>query len=95
LLQERYAEAEPLFLRALAITERERGCDHLEVAAPLYGLVQLYNAQGRYREAESLYRRARSIDEQEAIPEQTDDPKSLTKRLSVHILIQKCEHVFV
>ena len=54
----RYAEAEPLFQRALAIVEKALGPEHTNVAARLNNLAALYDAQGRYAEAEPLYQRA-------------------------------------
>jgi CHAT domain-containing protein/Tfp pilus assembly protein PilF len=59
----RYAEAEPLLKRALAIDERVSGPDHPEVASDLSSLALLYHVQERYPEAESLYRRALDIRE--------------------------------
>jgi hypothetical protein len=44
----RYADAEPLYKRSLAINERALGPDHPDVALSLNNLAQLYQAQGRY-----------------------------------------------
>ena len=52
--QGRYAEAEPLFKRALAIREKALGPDHPDVASCLNNLAILYKEQGRYAEAEPL-----------------------------------------
>ena len=59
-----YAEAEPLFLRALAIYEQQVGPEHLLVAYPLNNLASLYCEQGKYTEAELLFQRALHIWEQ-------------------------------
>ncbi|HEX9132004.1 MAG TPA: FxSxx-COOH system tetratricopeptide repeat protein, partial [Ktedonobacteraceae bacterium] len=56
-----YEQAEPLYQRALSIGEQALGHDHPRVAFPLYGLADLYLAQGRYAEAEALYQRALAI----------------------------------
>jgi tetratricopeptide (TPR) repeat protein len=56
-----FAEAEPLFKRALAIREKALGPDHRWVATSLNNLAELYRAQGRYAEAEPLHKRALSI----------------------------------
>ncbi len=56
--QGHYAEAEPLYKRALAIYEKALGPEHPHVAASLTGLAALYDAQGHYAEAEPLYQRA-------------------------------------
>ncbi|MCK7482967.1 MAG: tetratricopeptide repeat protein [Candidatus Moduliflexus flocculans] len=46
----RYAEAEPLFKRALAIREKAFGPDHPDVAASLWDLALLAYERGRYAE---------------------------------------------
>jgi len=43
----RYAEAEPLYVRALQIAEKDLGKDHLEVARSLNNLAVLYRETGR------------------------------------------------
>ena len=60
-LQGRYAEAEPLYERALAVRETALGPEHSDVAQSLSGLAILYVAQGRYAEAEPLHERALAI----------------------------------
>jgi len=57
----RFAEAEPLYQRALAIREKALGPEHPDVAQSLNNLALLYDSQGKYAEAEPLYRRAREI----------------------------------
>ena len=61
--QGKYAEAEPLFRRALAISEKALGPEHPNVAKELNNLAALLQAQGKYAEAEPLFRRALAIDE--------------------------------
>ena len=68
----RYAEAEPLYRRALAIREAALGPDHPGTATSLYNLAVLLLAKARYAEAEPLYRRALAIDEKAYGP---DHPK--------------------
>jgi CHAT domain-containing protein/tetratricopeptide (TPR) repeat protein len=67
--QGRYAEAEPLCKRSLAITEKALGPDHPDVAQSLNNLALLYRAQGRYAEAEPLYKRALAIFEKALDPD--------------------------
>ncbi len=69
--QGRYAEAEPLHRRALAIKESALlvGPKHPDVATSLNNLALLYEAQGRYGEAEAFYERALGIWEQALGPE--------------------------
>jgi CHAT domain-containing protein len=53
--QGRYAEAEPLYQRTVAIFEKALGPEHPNVGAALNNLAGLYESQGRYAEAEPLY----------------------------------------
>ena len=64
----RYADAEPLYRRSLAILEAKLGPDHPDVATGLNNLAALYRAQGRYAEAEPLYRRSLAIREASSAP---------------------------
>ena len=50
--QGRYADAEPLIKRALAISEKALGPDHPGLATDLNNLAGLYHVQGRYADAE-------------------------------------------
>ncbi len=54
----RYAEAEPLYQRAIAIAETTLGPEHPDLAIWLNNLANLYQATGRYAEAEPLLKRA-------------------------------------
>jgi tetratricopeptide (TPR) repeat protein len=73
----RYQEAEPHYLRALAMREQHRGPEHPEVAQILNSLAVLYRHQGRYQEAEPHYLRALSISEQHRGPEHPEVARSL------------------
>jgi tetratricopeptide (TPR) repeat protein len=59
----RYAEAEPLYRRALAIDQGSCGPDHPNVARDLNNLAELLRETNRLGEAEPLYHRALEIDE--------------------------------
>ena len=59
----RYAEAEALFRRALAIREARYGPNDPSVATPLNNLAELLRVTNRLAEAESLLRRALAIGE--------------------------------
>src|SRR4051794_19349858 len=61
--QGRYADAEPLYKRSLAIREKALGPDHPDVANSLNSLAALYQDQGRYADAEPFYIRALEISE--------------------------------
>jgi tetratricopeptide (TPR) repeat protein len=53
-----YAEAEPLYQRAIAIGEKALGAHHPRLATSLNNLAGLYLATGRHAEAAPLFRRA-------------------------------------
>ena len=65
----RYAEAEPLFCRSLAIREKQLGRDHPHVAGSLNNLADLYENMGRYAETEPLCRRSLEIFEKRLGPD--------------------------
>jgi hypothetical protein len=56
-----YAQAEPLFTRALGIHEKALGLNHPRVAASREKMAKLYRATDRQREAEKLEERAVAI----------------------------------
>ena len=68
----RYAEAEPLYKRSLAIREKALGPDHPDVAASLNNLALLYDQQGRHVDAEPLYKKALAIWEKALGPDHPD-----------------------
>ena len=61
----RDAEAEPLYMRALAIMEKAVGVDSVEIAPELNNLAALYQRQLRYAEAEPLFKRALDLSEKQ------------------------------
>ena len=75
--QGRYADAEPLYKRSLAIWEKALGPDHPDVATSLNNLAVLYREQGRYADAEPLYKRSLAIDEKALGPDHPDVATSL------------------
>jgi len=79
----RFAEAEELQKRALAINERTLGPNHPKVARVLSNIADLYIAYGRYTESERLFTRAIAIDET-ALGH--DDPQNVRLRGLVGLL---------
>ena len=75
--QGKYAEAEPLYKRSLAIWEKALGPQHLHVATSLNNLALLYKTQGKYAEAEPLYKRSLAIWERTLGPEHPNVAQSL------------------
>ena len=59
----RYATAEPLYQKAIAIEEKVRGPEHPDVSACVSNLASLYEEQGQYDRAELLYQGILLIDE--------------------------------
>jgi tetratricopeptide (TPR) repeat protein len=81
----RYAGAEPLHRRALAIREKALGPEHPDTAESLNNLASLLYEKGDYAEAEPLYRRALAIRERALGPEHPDAARSLTNlALALH-----------
>ena len=70
--QRRYAEAEPLMRRLLAIAEKSLRPEHPNLTVGLNNLALLYRAQGRYAEAEPLYKRSLAIREKALGPDHPD-----------------------
>jgi tetratricopeptide (TPR) repeat protein len=64
-----WAEAEPLYQRAIAIGEKTLGPEHPDLATWLNNLALLYQDTGRYAEAEPLLQRAMAIGEKTLGPE--------------------------
>ena len=61
--QGKYAEAEELYQRALAVYEKTSGEEDVRILEPLGNLAAFYSQQERREEAEELYLRAVSISE--------------------------------
>jgi len=80
-----YAEAEPLYQRAIAIDDKTLGPEHPELATGLNNLAELYREQGKYAEAKPVYRRAIAIDEKTLGPEH---PKTHMYRENYAILLR-------
>ncbi len=78
--QSKYAEAEPLYKRSLAIYEKALGPEHPHVAASLNNLATLYRDQGRYAEAEPLNKRALAIVEKALGPDHPHVPSRRSPR---------------
>src|SRR4029077_18816761 len=62
--QGRFAEAEPLYQRALLIREQNRGTHHPETAESLHGYARLLELQHRPDQALTCYQPALAIREQ-------------------------------
>ncbi len=75
--QGRYSEAEPLYVRSLAISEEQLGANHPSTATSLNNLAGLYRGMGRYSEAEPLYVRSLAISEEQLGANYPDTASSL------------------
>ena len=84
--QGKYADAEGLHQRALAIREKSLGADHPDVAQSLNNLALLYHDQGNYEQAAPLYQRALAICEKVLGP---DHPNTVTTRKNYAYLLEQ------
>jgi tetratricopeptide (TPR) repeat protein len=84
----RYAEAKPLYQRALRISEQALGADHPQVALNLNNLAELYRTQGKHAEAEPLFQRARHIFEKTL---GLENPDTRSARKNYEDLLKKME----
>jgi CHAT domain-containing protein/tetratricopeptide (TPR) repeat protein len=73
----RYAEADALFRRGLALREQSEGPGHPRTAESLRKLAWLLDYEGRYADAEPLARRALAIDEKALGPQDLETAASL------------------
>jgi len=71
-LQKKYAEAEPLYLRALATREKALGPDDRLVGLTLSNLAALHDAQDHFEQAEKLYVRALAIQDKALGPDHVE-----------------------
>jgi tetratricopeptide (TPR) repeat protein len=72
-----YAEAEPLYVRSLAISEEQLGANHPDTATSMNNLAGLYESIGRYAEAETLYVRSLAIRKEQLGANHLDTASSL------------------
>jgi tetratricopeptide (TPR) repeat protein len=72
-----YSEARPLLERALVLTEKALGPEHLDTAASLNDLALLFWEQGHPEDARPLHERALAIREKALLPEHLDTAVSL------------------
>ena len=82
--QGKYAEAEDLNQRALAITEKALGSNHPDVAQSFHNLAMVYDFQGKYAEAAELYQRAFAIWEKALGSSHPDVANSLNSLANVY-----------
>jgi tetratricopeptide (TPR) repeat protein/transcriptional regulator with XRE-family HTH domain len=80
----RYAEAQALSERALAVGERALGPDHVGIALSLNNLGNAHWDQGRYAQALPLHARALAIRERALGPDHPDVASSLNNLANVH-----------
>ena len=76
--QGKYEQAEPLFKRALDISEKISGPMQQQfIAGSLSNLADIYRAQGKYAQAESLFKRAIAMWEESLGPEHPNLARTL------------------
>lgn len=101
--QSKYADAEPLLLRAQAICEKKTtNADLLSFALTLYNLVSLYTDQRKHKQAEPLGQRMLEIVESQEGPTHPETAKALLMVADIfrHLgnlseAIHYCERAFI
>jgi tetratricopeptide (TPR) repeat protein/CHAT domain-containing protein len=81
-----YGEAEQLYKRSAAVSERALGPNHPNVAAALNNLANVYMSQVRYGEAEQVSKRALAIRQKAFAPNHPEIAQSLYNLASVYDL---------
>lgn len=88
-VQHRFENAEPLYLKSLAVRKGEHGEDTPPVAVSLSNLATLYAAQGKFDKAEPLYAQAVRIFEQ---ANWVDRPEVVSTLENYSLLLRKTGH---
>ncbi len=83
-MQGKYADAEELYRRALAIREKALGVGHLDVAQTLYNLALTYWKNGKHADAVGLYKRALAIREKRLGASHLDVAQTLNELANVY-----------
>ena len=84
--QGKYADAESLFKRALALRENALGPEHEYVSVSLQNLADVYERQGRYADAENAIKRETAIDEKSDGAESTSMASDLGSLARIYAL---------
>ena len=85
----RYAEAEPLDLRSLAIYKKALGPEHREVGRALNNLGLLHENAGRYADAEPIFKQALAIREKALGPDHPEVANTLNNLASLYDRLQR------
>lgn len=80
-----YAQAEPLYRRALALREQYLGPEHPQTAPILHNLAMLQRDTGNVVEAEQFYQRALTIREQHLGPEHLQTANALSYLANLYL----------
>jgi len=81
----RYAEAEPMWQRALAIDQAQLGLLHPLIVRSLNNLASLYKEQGKYKEAALLYEQALKICEEQLGSQHSQTAASLNNLADLYM----------
>ena len=74
------ADAEPVYLKSIAIYEKKLGLNHPTTALSWNNLAELYRSMGRYEEAHPLYEKAFKVVEEVSGTEHYDGMLCLRMR---------------
>ena len=78
-------QAEPLYERAIALTEKSLGLNTAGIAPELTNLAALYQRQSRFAEAEPLFKRALAVREKALSREHPDVGQSLNNLATLYV----------
>lgn len=87
--QEKYAAAEPVYLRLLALAEKKHGPNQEAVAGVLWDLARIRKEQGQLVQAEQMYLRALRIREKVFGPRDLIIAKTMRSLARLYSLMQK------
>ncbi|HEU5377164.1 MAG TPA: tetratricopeptide repeat protein [Ktedonobacteraceae bacterium] len=82
--QGRYAEAKPLYIRAVDICNQQFGPDHLITATYLHKLANVYSRQREFSIAKQYYERVLSIREPKLDPNRLDIANTLNDQANIY-----------
>ena len=77
--------AEPIYRRAIALTEKSLGLDTGLIAPELNNLAALYQRQGRFTDAEPLFKRALAVSEKSLPREHPDVGRALNNLATLYV----------
>jgi tetratricopeptide (TPR) repeat protein len=82
----RYGEAETLYERTLAVSEKQLGSEHPDTLSIMHDLAGVYGSQGRYSEAETQYKQVLALQEKQLGLEHPDTLRTMHNLATIYDL---------